>query len=395
MAKSFESICVHEVPYEITTRPHSMPMILTSAFQFDNIEDGIAAFRGEQEADMYSRLGNPTVRAVEKKLALLEAHGLDVEVDALLFGSGIGAISTLFLATLNKGDKVLTQANIYGGTTEALTQLFDPLGIHPVFTDLKNTEYIEDLLKRDSSIKMIYCESPTNPTLQCIDLEELAGIAHRYGRKIAIDSTFCTPYLQQPLKYGFDYVIHSTTKFLNGHSNSITGVLIGHDVEYLQKHIKKIRKLVGTICSPFDAWILNIGLKTLALRMEKHCANAQKIATFLEDHNAVQKVNYPGLPSHPDHALSQKQMRLNGGMLSFELKDGFEAGKRFMNNIQFAKLAPTLGDVDTLVMHPASMSHINIPREVRINNGITDGLIRLSVGIEDAADIIEDLGKAV
>jgi methionine-gamma-lyase len=241
----------------------------------------------------------------------------------------------------------------------------------------------------------LYFETPANPTLACVDMEALARLARQYGVYTAADNTFCTPYLQQPFRYGVDFIVHSTTKFLNGHGNSIAGVLVARDPEWLQTKGWQAMKLAGTNCNPWDAWLVHNGMKTLPLRMDRHSQNAQALAEFLEEHPKVARVNYNGLPSHPDHELASRQMRQFGGMLSFELMGGLEAGVAFMKKVQFCTLAPTLGDVDTLILHPASMSHLNIPKEVRLQNGITDGLIRVSVGIENIRDIQADLEQAM
>jgi methionine-gamma-lyase len=244
---------------------------------------------------------------------------------------------------------------------------------------------------------MLYFETPANPTLACVNMEALSGIARQYGCWSAVDNTFATPYLQQPFRYGVDFIIHSTTKFLNGHGNSIAGALVTTHTEQMSMggKIWNTMKLAGTNGNPWDAWLLHNGLKTLALRMERHSYNALRIAQFLESESKVIRVNYCGLPSHPDYDIAKKQMRAFGGMLSFELEGGLAAGIRFMNAIKTCTLAPTLGDVDTLILHPASMSHLNVPKEIRLSNGITDGLIRLSVGIEHVEDIIQDLKQAL
>ncbi len=394
-SKGFGSLCVHELSDKRTTRPHQLPIYATSSFEFESINQGIDIFKGNEKGHVYGRYGNPTIEAVAEKIALMESYGQDFEAKGLLVSSGMSAISTLVLGCLKSGDKILTQGNLYGGTTELFTKLFQPLGIETILTDLKNLDLIESMVKADPSIKMIYFETPANPTLACVDIEALAGIAKKYQILSAVDNTFCTPYLQQPLAMGVDFVVHSTTKFLNGHGNSIAGAIIGRDVEMMEKKVWTAMKLAGTNCNPFDAWLINNGIKTLELRMDRHSANAMIIAQFLEAHDAVSRVNYVGLKSHPDHELAKKQMSDFGGMLSFELKDGLQAGIDFMNKIQFCVLAPTLGDVDTLILHPASSSHINIPREIRERNGITDGLVRLSIGIENVADIQDDLAQAL
>lgn len=392
-----ESICAKEAHDPRTTQPHVLPLYATSSFVFENIDEGIDIFSQKKTGHVYSRYANPTVDAVANKLAALESAGLDVEAKALLFSSGQSAVATMVMALLKTGDKILTQGNLYGGTTELFLKCFGPMGIETVMTDLHDLNRVEEMVKADPSIRLVYFESPANPTLACVDLEALAGIASRHGRWSAVDNTFATPYLQQPLRHGVDFIIHSTTKFLNGHGNSIAGALVTKHVEQLgmSGKIWQTMKLNGSNCSPWEAWLLHNGLKTLALRMDRHCDNAMQIAKFLEPNERVERVNYCGLPSHPDFAIAEKQMRAFGGMLSFELKGGLEAGVKFMNAIKFCTLAPTLGDVDTLILHPASMSHLNVAKEVRLANGITDGLIRLSVGIEHAADIVHDLQQAI
>ncbi|MCB0662800.1 MAG: aminotransferase class I/II-fold pyridoxal phosphate-dependent enzyme [Saprospiraceae bacterium] len=392
---NFDSLCVKEVKDPRTTAPHVLPIYATSSFVFDSIDQGIKIFSGQEEGHGYSRYGNPTVDAVAEKIAMMETYGLNMDAEALMFSSGMSAISTLMLASMREGQKILTQGNLYGGTTELFTKVLQPLGIYTVMTDLQNLELVEQLIDEEGDIGMIYFETPANPTLACVDIEGICRIAAHYGIKTAIDNTFCTPYLQQPFAFGVDFIIHSTTKYLNGHGNSIAGALVGRDVEFMQEKVWKVMKLAGTNCNAWDAWLVNNGMKTLALRMDRHSSNAMAVANFLEAHDKVGKVNYAGLPSHPDHTVAKKQMRQFGGMLSFELKGGLQDGINFMNQIKMCTLAPTLGDVDTLILHPASSSHINIPEKMRLRNGITDGLIRMSIGIENVQDIIQDLNQAL
>lgn len=391
----FGSACVKEVKDPRTTAPHILPIYASSSFKFDDINQGIDIFKGNTSGHVYGRYGNPTIEAVAKKIAELATFGSDISASALMTSSGMSAISTLFGSLLKSGDSILTQGNLYGGTTELLLKIFEPLGIRTIFCDLRDLNLVEKKLKENPEIKMLYCETPANPTMACVNITALAQLAHRYEAWGIVDNTFCTPYLQRPLTMGMDFSIHSTTKFLNGHGNGIAGVIIGKDAELMKKKVWQNMKLSGTNCNPWDAWLVHNGLKTLELRMDRHCSNAQSIAEFLESHKAVSVVNYNGLPSYPDHQLAKKQMMKFGGMLSFELKEGMSAGLKFMNNIQFCTLAPTLGDVDTLILHPASSSHINVDKEIRLRNGITDGLIRLSVGIENPEDIIEDLQQAL
>lgn len=391
----FNSICSREKHSTKNIRPHQLPIYPTSSFRFDSIEQGMDVFLKKKDEHLYSRYGNPTIDAVAEKIGALEAHGTGLEVQAYLTSSGMSAISTILIALMKNGDKVLVPENIYGGTTVLIRDVLEPLGIERVSADFKDLNTLEGFLKSDKAVKVLYFETPTNPTLSCVDIEKITALAHQYNKKVVIDNTFCTPYLQQPFKLGMDFIIHSTTKYLNGHGTSTAGVIIGKDVEFMKTAVFKRMIMLGTNCNPFDAWMINNGLKTLALRMERHSSNAQIIAEYLEQHPKVAKVNYPGLKNHPDYELAKRQMRLSGGMLSFELKKGFDASVRFMNSVQLCTIAPTLGDVDTLLMHPASMSHLGIPKEIREANGITDGLIRISVGIEDVEDILEDLEQAL
>jgi methionine-gamma-lyase len=393
----FDSICAKEVEDPRTTIPHILPIYPTSSFAFKDIEEGIEIFSNKKEGHVYGRYGNPTVDAVAAKIAELEAAGSGVEAAGLLFSSGQAAVASMVMGILKKGDKILTQGNLYGGVTELFIKVFQPLGIEPLFMDLHDLDRVEDLVKNDPKIRLLYFETPANPTLACVDLEALSAIAKKYGCWSAVDNTFATPYLQQPLRYDIDFIVHSTTKFLNGHGNSIAGAVVTSQKTQLRMGgaIWTVMKLAGTNCNPWDAWLTHNGMKTLAVRMERHCANALTIAKALEKNDRIERVNYCGLPSHPDHGIASKQMRAYGAMLSFELKGGLDAGMRFMNAIRFCTLAPTLGDVDSLILHPASMSHLNVPKEIRLQNGITDGLIRLSTGIEHVADILADLEQAI
>jgi len=392
---SFGSTCVHDPKENRTTKPHTLPIYATSSFSFDSIEQSERIFRGEEKGHIYGRFGNPTIDAVNQKIANLETHGLDIEAEAILVSSGMSSISTLILGLLKAGDSILTEENIYGGTTDLFRKLFEPLGIKIQVTDLKDMAGVEESLKKDPSIKLIYFESPTNPTLDCVDMSALSSVAKAHQCLTVIDNTFATPYLQQPFAFGIDYIIHSTTKYLNGHGNSVAGIIVGTDVETMRGPVFTAMKLIGTNSNAWDAWLINNGLKTLELRMDRHCSNAIRVAHHLESHPKVERVNYIGLLSHPDHELAKHQMRNYGGMLSFELKGGLTTGKKFMNGLRFCSLAPTLGDVDTLVVHPATMSHINVPAEIRVKHGITDGLVRVSVGIEGVEDILADFDQAM
>lgn len=352
-------------------------------------------FSGAEEGYIYSRWGNPTFTEAEQKIAALETFGLNMEAKAILHASGMAAIATLMLGVLKPGDKILTHYSLYGGTEELIHRVLTDLGITPIIADLRNPQLAEDALKSDPAIKMVYLETPANPTLQCVDLEVLTGLAKQHGKLVACDNTFATPYLQQPFRYGADFIVHSTTKFLNGHGTAIGGVLVGRDLELMKTAVTKVHRLLGGNANPFDAFLLINGMKTLEVRMDRHCSNAQQVAEYLSNHQAVSQVNYTGLSQHPDFAIAQKQMRQAGGMLSFELKDGFDAGVRFMNKLQMCLRTVSLGTCDTLLCHPPSMTHYGVSREQREQYGITDGLIRMNVGIENVQDILADLDQAL
>ena len=392
--RSFETICVKESKNTKTTKPHNLPIYATASFEFENIEQGIQIFDGKEQGHVYARYGNPTVEAVANKIAALEGYGLEIEPFGIFTSSGMSAITTVLLGILSTGDHILTQGNLYGGTTELLKKIFGKIGMKPQFTDMKSEEAIRQVLQTHPEIKAIYFETPSNPGLDCVDMEMLTGMAREYEVYTIIDNTFCTPMLQQPFKYGVDFIIHSTTKYLNGHGNSISGIVLGRDTEHYDP-IWQAMKLIGTNLSPFEAWLVNNGIKTLPLRMKKHCQNALALSQMLEAHPKVKRSNYLGLESHPDHDLASKQMSDYGGMLTFELEGGIEAGKAFMNHVTIGTLAPTLGDIDTLILHPASMSHKNVPKEMRLINKITDGMIRVSVGIEGTQDLLDDFALAL
>jgi methionine-gamma-lyase len=391
----FSSQTIREGQLPETVRSTQLPLYATSSFCFESLEEGIDTFEGRKQLHFYSRYGNPTVEAVADKIARLEAYGSGFEAHGVLVSSGMAAISTLCLATLKSGDKLLTQPDLYGGTTELFLKILGPMGVETLTADLQDLEAVDKLLAAEPRIRMLYFETPSNPTLRCLDIAALSDIARRHGRLSVVDNTFCTPYLQQPLLLGADAVIHSTTKYLNGHGNSTAGIIVGRSEDLIKGPVWQAMKLLGTNCSPFEAWLTNNGLKTLGLRMDKHSANAMAVASFLEKHPRIARVNYNGLTGHPDHVLAKKQMRDFGGMLSFEVKGGLEAAARFMDKLRFCLMAPTLGDVETLAVHPASMSHRALSPAVREANGIPDGLIRLSVGIEDVEDILEDLVQAL
>lgn len=399
--EGFGSACVHGGHIPDPNYAHITPIYASSTYVFDTAEQGMNRFSGKEEGYIYSRWGNPSFTEAENKLATLETFGLKkqegtpLEAKALLHASGMAALTTLFLSTLKAGDKVLTHPSLYGGTDELLQKIFPGLGIQTIVTDMHQPEVIEKLLRSEKSIRLVYLETPANPTLRCVDLKKIIDLAQQYDCLTAVDNTFATPYLQQPFRYGADFVFHSTTKFLNGHGSAIGGVLIGRDVEAMKSGIQKTHLLLGGNSNPFDAYLLTQGMKTLELRMQRHCDNAMQVADFLEKHPAIARVNYPGLVSHPDYAIAQRQMKHPGAMMSFELQGGLEAGKKFIDALAFCTRAVSLGTCDTLLCHPASMTHYGISKEQREASGISDGLIRMSVGIENMEDLRKDLSQAL
>jgi methionine-gamma-lyase len=391
----WSSLAIHGGHRKDPNYAHQVPIYASSTYVYDNAEQGMRRFSGKEEGFIYSRWGNPTMREAEEKIAAMEGFGLDTEITGILHASGMAAISTVLLATLKPGDKILTHYSLYGGTNELLNLVLPGLQITAVISDLRNLEKAESLIRSDPAIKMLYLETPANPTIQCVDIEELTRLAKQKNLVVACDNTFATPYLQQPFRYGVDFVVHSTTKFLNGHGTAIGGVLLGMDRELMKTRITKVHRLLGGNSNPFDAFLLIQGIKTLEIRMERHCHNAMEVANFLETHPAVSKVNYTGLASHPDHMTAMKQMRHPGGMLSFELKKGMQGGIDFMNKLQMCVRTVSLGTCDTLLSHPASMTHHGVPKEEKDKYGITEGLIRMNVGIENLQDIISDLDQAL
>lgn len=394
------SVALHAAGHDNADYSHITPIYATSTFTFDTAQQGMERFAGDDKTKIYSRWGNPTFTAAEKTIEALEsfnifnADGSSLKLKALLHSSGQAAMTTLFMSNLKTGDTVLSHYSLYGGTYELFHKVLADNGIKVIIADLRDLNVVEDAIKQNK-IKLIHIETPANPTIQCVDIEAVTKIAKQHNIIVSVDNTFATPYLQQPFKYGVDFVFHSTTKFLNGHGTAIGGVLLGKDLEFMKTKAWKWHVLLGGNSNPFDAFLLTNGLKTLELRMEKHCSNAMLVAKFLEKHPAIEQVNYTGLTSHPDYKTSQKQMRHPGAVMSYELKGGIEAGKKFIDKLQVCVRAISLGTLDTLVSHPASMSHMSVAKEERIKFGITDGLIRMSVGIENIEDILNDLEQAL
>jgi methionine-gamma-lyase len=393
----FETILITDLhDLDKSSRSHTTPIYQTSTYVYPSAERAQAVFQGKEAAHIYGRWHNPGSDAVERKLAMLEGYDLDQAVDGKLFSTGMAAIAALLEACLKPGDGVITQGNAYGATDELFHFLMEQMNLQVVFIDLHDEALIEQHISElGDRFKLIYAETPSNPTLNAYSISQLAEIAHSHGAKLAVDNTFASPFLQRPLTHGADIVVHSTTKFLNGHGTALGGFVASSDVDWVNGPLYKERKLKGATIGPMDAWLLNNGVKTLALRMRKHSDNSRKVAEFLKGHKAVEKVNYLGFEDHPDHQIAASQMSEYGGVLSFELKGGLEAGMILMQNIRHLTLTATLGTPDTLIQHPASMTHAKVVEEQRLRFGITNGLIRMAVGLEDFEDIQEDMGNAL
>ncbi|MFH0734698.1 MAG: PLP-dependent aspartate aminotransferase family protein [bacterium] len=385
--KNFDTKCVHAGVGEYEFRPVVPPIYQTSTFKFDNADQGAAIFKGEEEGYIYTRMKNPTVEAMENAIADLEDG-----YKALGCGSGMAAISTVFTALLSSGNHVVCSKALYGPTTTLLATIFSKFNVEVSFVD---TNIIEEVIKAvRPNTKVIYIETPGNPTLAITDVAECAKIAHNANALLVVDNTFMSPALQKPLLLGADIVLHSMTKFLNGHADVVAGIIVAKNAE-LYGILRKCLNQMGGVIDPFNSFLVHRGIKTLSIRMEKHCINAQIIAEYLEAHDKVETVFFPGLKSHPQYQIGQKQHLGPGGMITFELKGGFEAGKVVMDSVKLSQLAVSLGGVETLIQHPASMTHLSMGAKARAEAGITEGLVRLSVGIENVNDIILDLEQAL
>lgn len=365
----------------------STPVYQTSTFIFDNTEQGGARFAGEEQGYIYGRLGNPTVTELEQRMAVLE--GTEA---AAAFGSGMGAVSATIFALVKAGDHIVASNALYGCTYALLEHKCKDFGIEVSFVDIKNEMAIRSAIKDNT--KVIYAETPINPNMVCVDLEMVARIAKSKGITTVVDNTFMSPVLQRPAEHGIDLILHSATKYLNGHGDVIAGVVCGRQ-EIIHEIKMTTLKDMGAVISPHDAWLIIRGLKTLHLRVERHCENAQKVAEFLEGHPSVKQVFYPGLESHEGYALIGKQMKAAGGVMAFEMDGGFDNAVQFMDQLKMCKRAVSLGDAETLIQHPASMTHSPYEPEQRRAAGISDTLIRLSVGLEHVEDIIADLQQAL
>lgn len=365
----------------------NIPLYQTSTFSFSTAEEGERRFSGEEEGHIYSRLGNPTVQLLEERMiALEEGEG------ALAFGSGMAAVSSILVHLTKAGDHILCSRGIYGCTFGLLGMMEEKYNITHELIQMRTEEEIEKAVTRETVC--IYVETPINPTMELVDLEAVVNVAKRHGLRVVVDNTFSSPYLQKPLRIGADFVLHSATKYINGHGDVIAGLLIGNDKEEMEALRMSVQKDYGGIISPFDAWLLIRGIKTLPIRMDRHTSNAEKIIAFLKTEEQVAEVFYPFDEDNPQYAIAKKQMRAGGGLISFTIKGGKEQAQRFLNQLSLIKIAVSLGDAETLIQHPATMTHSVVPEEERLSMGITNGLLRLSVGLESVTDLIGDLESA-
>lgn len=365
------------------------PIYQTSTFVFDSAEQGGRRFALEEDGFIYSRLGNPTNAQLEEKMALLENGEACMST-----GSGIGAITSALWTALKEGDHVVASKTLYGCTYAMLNHGISRYGVEVTFVDATNLDEVKGAMKENT--KVVYLETPANPDLKLVDIEAISKIAHTVeGCMVFVDNTFCTPYLQRPLELGADVVVHSATKYLNGHGDVIAGFVVGKKDFITQVRLFGVKDMTGSVLSPFDAYLILRGMKTLQIRMDRHTKNAIEVAKFLESHPNVETVSYPGLESFPQYELAKKQMDMPGGMIAFEVKGGLEGGKKLLNSLELCTLAVSLGDCETLIQHPASMTHSPYTQEERAEAGISEGLIRISVGLEDAEDIIADLKQGL
>ncbi len=382
----FNSKLIHAGSFEDSLGSATTPVYQTSTFKFKSADHGAACFSGEDDGYIYTRLGNPTIGDLEQAVADLEkGYG------GVATSSGMGAINTIYMTYLNAGDHIVSHEAVYGPARVVVEKHWSRFGVEFTYLDTADAEAVKNALKPNT--KLIYTETPANPTIGISDLKALAEIAHEVGIPLVVDNTFCSPFLQRPIEHGADVVVHSMTKFINGHADIVAGMIVAKEKEEYQK-LRGVMGNLGCNMDPHQAFMTRRGLKTLAIRMERGQKNAMKIAEYLENHPKIEWVKYPGLKSHPQYELAQRQMDGPGAMMSFEVKGGFEAGKKLMDEVKLMLLAVSLGGIETLIQHPASMTHSKMTKESKLKAGITDGLVRLSVGIEDVEDLIADFERA-
>lgn len=364
------------------------PVYQTATYAFPTVEYGAACFAGEESGHFYSRISNPTLALLEQRMASLEGGEA-----GLALASGMGAITSTLWTLLRPGDELIVGRTLYGCTFAYLHHGIGEFGVKILHVDLNDEKALKAAITPKT--RMIYFESPANPNMHLVDIAAVAQAVHGRDIHIVVDNTYCTPYLQRPLELGADLVVHSATKYLSGHGDITAGLVVGRKVLIDRIRLEGLKDMTGAVLSPHDASLLMRGMKTLALRMERHCSNAQQLAEYLERQPQVELIHYPGLPSFAQHALAQRQMRLPGGMIAFELKGGIEAGRRFMNALQLFSRAVSLGDAESLAQHPASMTHSSYTPQERAHHGISEGLVRLSVGLEDIDDLMADIAQAL
>ncbi|AXO89687.1 methionine gamma-lyase [Pseudomonas parafulva] len=364
------------------------PVYQTATYAFASVEYGAACFAGEQAGHVYSRISNPTLALLEQRMASLE--GAEA---GLALASGMGAITSTLWTLLRPGDELIVGETLYGCTFAFLHHGIGEFGVKIRHVDLNDLAALEAAITPQT--RMIYFETPANPNMHLVDIPAVVGVARRHELLVTVDNTYCTPYLQRPLELGADLVVHSATKYLSGHGDLTAGMVLGRRALIERIRLQGLKDMTGAVLSAQDAALLMRGLKTLALRMERHCSNALRVAQFLERQAQIEVIRYPGLSSFPQFGLAQRQMRLPGGMIAFELKGGQQAGRRFMNALQVFSRAVSLGDAESLAQHPASMTHSSYTAQERAEHGISEGLVRLSVGLEDIEDLLADLGQAL
>jgi methionine-gamma-lyase len=383
----FNSKLIHAGAFEDEFGSATVPIYQTSTFRFKNAQHGADCFAGTSDGFIYTRIGNPTIKAFEDNIAALE-NGFG----GIATSSGMGAVTAIYMALLGQGIHMVSTASVYGPSRGVIEQDFSRFGVEASYVDTSDIAQIKAAIKPNT--KVIYIETPSNPTMQLTDLHAVVKIAKEHGIITVVDNTFSSPYLQKPLDFGIDVVFHSVTKFINGHADIVGGVIVAREQE-LYKKIRHAMVYIGSNMDPHQAFMVLRGVKTLAIRVERAQQNAMKVAEYLENHPKVEWIKYPGLKSHPQYELAKKQMNGPGSMISFGVKGGFDAGKVLMDNVHLAILAVSLGGVETLIQHPASMTHAAVSRQDKIKAGITDDLVRFSVGIEDVEDIIADLDQAL
>ena len=383
-----DTVVIHE-GYDDTKHHGSLavPLYQTSTYSFENAVQGERRFSGEEAGNIYSRLGNPTVRVLEERIAALENGS-----SALAFGSGMAAVSSILVHLTKAGDHIICSRGIYGCTFGFLGILQEKYNITHDLINMSTEDEIEKAITPETVC--IYVETPINPTMELVDLQMVCNVAKKHGLVVVVDNTFTSPYLQNPIDYGVDFVLHSATKYINGHGDVIAGLLIGKDAEEMLKIRMSVQKDYGAIMSPFDAWLLIRGLKTMPVRMERHTANAEKLLTYLKKQQLVENIYYPFDQGNPQFEIAKRQMKAGGGLISFTVKGGKEGAQSFMDSLSLIKIAVSLGDAETLIQHPATMTHSGVPEADRLQMGITDSLLRLSVGLEHPDDLIADLDAA-